>query len=600
MKLEERFNSQQARFYEFCLLIVWGIFCKSLICWDFLELELFARGGLIIAAIDNTSIINQQLVPMSETNPAHLLFNEDAISTESTPTYGMKAPVPKSPGRRSLLLDQQTSPKKSQNANPTSSSTRLMVHKDTHLKSCLSLNSDLGDNTPSLSNQVQHPSFVVHDDIISPNKHGLLGLNLKRVVTPAHDEEFAHSHLALVSAMMETTNTNSSVSSISSPPFLFAERSPQHGIDPVLLSNEVFESPTTGPASSSASSPGTNFSPTMGSNSILGTLERNKSPISLEEKIEKECQKLHLLIGVTGCLAARKNVFLLIEKLYELYTHEKLEIQIVLTETAEFILKEKISKFESLGVKIWYFNDSIKYFQKSKAKVRKQELARGVDAPPREPPKFISSSLLTQYSLAYNLQRWTDVLLLAPLSANMMSKLINGLSDDLLTEVLHLWPVPLPPAQGVPRLTSPKDMTVISNDQLLPKPIIAALALTGAMYSHPITKRQLIQLQETYPNMSILKPVEKYVDVDGKITMGGMRAWREVVEFVMQKLGPPVENEDDDDDDDDENEEDDEEEEEDNNEDDNSKSEIELDEEAEGEYHDDDDDVLGKEDVSRS
>lgn len=494
---------------------------------------------------------------------------------------GMKAPVPTSPIRRSLILDLQTSPKKPPHPNTSSASTRLMVHKDTHLKSCLSLNSDIGDNTPGLGNQIQHPSFIVHDDIVSPNKHGLLGLNLKRVVTPANDEEYAHSHLALDSTLME--NNNSSVSSLNSPPSYANEKSPKIGIDPVIMSSD-------GAPSSSTSSPGTNYSGALKSNSILNSLDRNKSPISLSERLEEGFQKLHLLIGITGCLAARKNMFLLIEKLFELYTHEKLEIQIILTETAELILKEKLPKFESLGVKIWYFDDSKHYYQASKAKAKKQELVRCADLNQKEPPKFLSSSLLTQYSLAYNLQRWTDVLLIAPLSANMMAKLINGLSDDLLTEVLHLWPAPLPPSQGVPRVTSPKDMTVLSNDQLLPKPIIAALALTGAMYAHPITKRQLILLQETYPNMSILKPVEKYVDVDGKITMGGMRAWREVVTFVMQKLGPPVENEDDEED---EEENADKEDEDDDNEDEinNSIGDKEIDEEAEGEYQDYDEDI---------
>ena len=50
--------------------------------------------------------------------------------------------------------------------------------------------------------------------------------------------------------------------------------------------------------------------------------------------------------------------------------------------------------------------------------------------------------------------------------------------------------------------------------------------------------------------MTILKPVEKCVDMDGNIAMGGMRSWREVVDFVSKKLGPPPQEDEDDKDED--------------------------------------------------
>ncbi|ODV80393.1 flavo protein, partial [Suhomyces tanzawaensis NRRL Y-17324] len=253
---------------------------------------------------------------------------------------------------------------------------------------------------------------------------------------------------------------------------------------------------------------------------------------------QEATRKLHLLIGITGCISILKNVFLIIEKLFELYTPEKLEIQVVLTKSAEWFLTDKLYKFENLGVKVWFSDDGEAYYMESKVEQQMSGEAK---------PAF-------QMYLAPELQKWTDVLLLAPLSANTLAKLINGLADNLLTDILHTWPTPQPQTHSVAHNI---DNTVLTNNIISPKPIVAALALTNSMYSHPITKRQLALLQDTYPNVSILKPVEKCVDVDGNIAMGGMRSWREVVDFVLKKLGEPEDDEDDEDDDDTQNDEDD-------------------------------------------
>lgn len=41
--------------------------------------------------------------------------------------------------------------------------------------------------------------------------------------------------------------------------------------------------------------------------------------------------------------------------------------------------------------------------------------------------------------LHIELRRWADVLLLAPLSANTLAKVSNGLCDNLLTCVVRAW-----------------------------------------------------------------------------------------------------------------------------------------------------------------
>lgn len=227
-------------------------------------------------------------------------------------------------------------------------------------------------------------------------------------------------------------------------------------------------------------------------------------------------RKLHLLIAITGCISVHENIFLIIEKLHQLYTPSKLEIQVVLTQAAECLLGDSVSRFGALGVRVWYHDGGFKHFASQKA-------------------------ALGPAMLCYELQKWADVLLVAPLSANTLAKLVNGLADGLLTDLLHAWPVP---ASTEPASRPNFDNTVLTNNIEVSKPIVAALALTSAMYAHPMTKKQLGELKEAFPGMCILKPVEKCVDVDGNISMGGMRPWVEVVDFVSKMLGP-IEEEDD-------------------------------------------------------
>ena len=451
----------------------------------------------------------------------------------------------------------------------------------------------VGQNRPALthpeSEHTQHPQFLSTDNI-SPNNHGL-GIAGKNPQT----EEFA-----VVTPSHYTPMVPNQGAKITSPPLQASSNSTNS------ITNTTTTTAATTTSSSSATTTTTN-APTSATSPIIGV--RTQSPLldtheqhpvfqpsmsrmnslrykvddkkyietarhsnnnseenlssNLDTALEEEKSKLHLLIGITGCISIHKNVFLIIEKLFELYTHDNLEIQVILTKSAEYILSEKLHKFDEMGVRVWFSDDGWKYFLTSPFQKYYTQAVTTGNLPAFKKQFHSQNQILQQYSLVYDLQRWTDVLLLAPLSANTMAKLITGLSDNLLTDLLRIWPAPQVhytdqnTAKQAPVKPHPhphplgevkKDTTVISNNLAAPKPIISALALTNSMYSHPITKRQLVQLQETYPNMSILKPVEKCVDMDGNIAMGGMRSWREVVDFVCKKLGPPPEDEDEDED----------------------------------------------------
>ncbi|XP_054071015.1 phosphopantothenoylcysteine decarboxylase isoform X4 [Rissa tridactyla] len=71
--------------------------------------------------------------------------------------------------------------------------------------------------------------------------------------------------------------------------------------------------------------------------------------------------------------------------------------------------------------------------------------------------------------LHIELRRWADLMLVAPLDANTLAKLANGICDNLLTCVIRAWD--------------------------LSKPLLFCPAMNTAMWEHPITARQVEQLK---------------------------------------------------------------------------------------------------------
>jgi phosphopantothenoylcysteine decarboxylase len=70
--------------------------------------------------------------------------------------------------------------------------------------------------------------------------------------------------------------------------------------------------------------------------------------------------------------------------------------------------------------------------------------------------------------LHIELRRWADLLLIAPLDANTLAKLANGLADNCLTCVWRAWDVN--------------------------RPVVLAPAMNTLMWWHPVTGRHLRQL----------------------------------------------------------------------------------------------------------
>ncbi|KAL8410113.1 hypothetical protein RB594_008269 [Gaeumannomyces avenae] len=81
--------------------------------------------------------------------------------------------------------------------------------------------------------------------------------------------------------------------------------------------------------------------------------------------------------------------------------------------------------------------------------------------------------------LHIELRRWADIMVIAPLSANTLAKVANGLCDNLLTSVVRAWDT---------------DGAVDGR----PKRIVVCPAMNTAMWRHPITARQVRTLEREW------------------------------------------------------------------------------------------------------
>lgn len=70
------------------------------------------------------------------------------------------------------------------------------------------------------------------------------------------------------------------------------------------------------------------------------------------------------------------------------------------------------------------------------------------------------------------LKDWADIFVIAPLSANTLAKMVNGMCDNLLTSVYRAWPSR--------------------------KPIVLAPAMNTDMWNHPVTQEHLTILRRRH------------------------------------------------------------------------------------------------------
>lgn len=139
---------------------------------------------------------------------------------------------------------------------------------------------------------------------------------------------------------------------------------------------------------------------------------------------------MKVLLGCTGSVATIK-VHEIVGQLLDL----GFEVQIVATKCAQHFLDKDLVK-----VKMW--NDENEW-----------EMWNGRGDP----------------VLHIELRKWADVLLIAPLDANTLAKMAQGICDNLLTCVVRAWD--------------------------LKKPLIFCPAMNTHMWEHPLTAEHLLKLK---------------------------------------------------------------------------------------------------------
>ena len=103
----------------------------------------------------------------------------------------------------------------------------------------------------------------------------------------------------------------------------------------------------------------------------------------------------------------------------------------------------------------------------------------------------------------------SDLILVAPATANTMAKMATGLADDLVSTLL------------------------LAAD---PRKIVVAPSMNEGMWSHPATQRNAKRLLED--GMHFIGPGEGW-QACRTIGVGRMAEPAEIVQFVAQKLGEP-------------------------------------------------------------
>lgn len=193
--------------------------------------------------------------------------------------------------------------------------------------------------------------------------------------------------------------------------------------------------------------------------------------------MSKAADQFNLLIGVTGSVATIKLPKLIgefRERFRQQFKDERrLEIRVVMTEhSAGFFSAEEVRA------------DDVQLY--------------------RDQDEWQAWRKIGDPILHIDLRNWADLLLIAPLDANTMAKLANGLCDNLLTCVVRAWDVS--------------------------KPLFYAPAMNTFMYEQPLTGEHTQRLAKLgYREIPV---IEKKLAC-GDTGLGAMEEAERIVEIVL-------------------------------------------------------------------
>lgn len=195
---------------------------------------------------------------------------------------------------------------------------------------------------------------------------------------------------------------------------------------------------------------------------------------------------MKILLGITGSVAATLD-----EKLINALIHADHEVKVVRTFSSLYFQKKSFWK-------ILFKAFCSKVFKTNMAQSSRVESWTDFD----EWPGWYYKKNQKIPHIA--LRDWADVLVIAPLSANMLAKLANGLCDNLLTCIVRAW--------------------------RLDKPMIVAPAMNTMMWQHPVTSEHLKRLGSWY-KLTVVSPVSKKLAC-GDTGIGAMAEIQNIVRAI--------------------------------------------------------------------
>ena len=209
--------------------------------------------------------------------------------------------------------------------------------------------------------------------------------------------------------------------------------------------------------------------------------------------------KKHLLLAASGSVATIK----LPDIVRELSRYPDLSIRILVTKAAENFLAGQSAEQPPI--------DSLRKI-------------RNVDGIYRDEDDWDRPWVRGGGILHIELRRWSDLLVIAPLSADSMAKMTSGFADNLLLSVLRAWD------------------TTGEIEGSRKKRILVAPAMNTAMWRHPVTKKQIKILEEDWGIdanadgwVEVVFPIEKTLAC-GDSGDGAMREWGEIVSLIEERL----------------------------------------------------------------
>lgn len=235
---------------------------------------------------------------------------------------------------------------------------------------------------------------------------------------------------------------------------------------------------------------------------------RNVDPYTLP----LEDSKLHLLLCATGSVATIK----IPNMVQALSRYRNLSIRLVFTEAAKNFLRGQSAEQPSI--------EDIKALP-------------NVDGIFFDEDEWSEPWVRGNKILHIELRRWADIMVIAPLSADSLAKITQGWSDNLLLSVVRAWDTtgeldPIRNLVGVNGHPAETQQT---------KKILVAPSMNTAMWTQPITKKQVHILDEEWGVKNggwfeVLLPMEKQLAC-GDVGGGAMKDWREIVEVIEDRLG---------------------------------------------------------------